>query len=185
MSFAASLPSSRLSPCSFLGVAFYALFYPQPYLNEALRNVPIAVVDRDGTQGSRDFARRVDATPDVAVIEVLPDLASAEREVFARRIDGILVIPQYFERELLAWSAVAGGALCRRQLFPDLSARRGRRRRCGAHDRRGSRDRPPDRPRRRSGDRRRRDGPVAPDGGPCCSIPKAAMRPTYCRPHSC
>jgi ABC-2 type transport system permease protein len=84
-----------------LGVAFYALFYPQPYLNEALRNVPIAVVDRDGTQSSRDFARRVDATPDVAVTEVLPDLASAEREVFARRVDGILVIPQYFERELL------------------------------------------------------------------------------------
>jgi ABC-2 type transport system permease protein len=84
-----------------LGAAFYALFYPQPYLNEALRNVPIAVVDRDGSQSSRDFARRVDATPDVAVTEVLPDLASAEREVFARRVDGILVIPQYFERDLL------------------------------------------------------------------------------------
>ena len=84
-----------------LGVAFYALFYPQPYLNEALRDVPIAVVDRDGTQSSRDFARRVDATPDVAVTEQLPDLASAEREVYARRVSGILVIPQYFERELL------------------------------------------------------------------------------------
>src|SRR6516162_5985652 len=84
-----------------LGVAFYALFYPQPYLNEALRDVPIAVVDRDGTQSSRDFARRVDATPDVAITEQLPDLASAEREVYARRVSGILVIPQYFERELL------------------------------------------------------------------------------------
>jgi ABC-2 type transport system permease protein len=84
-----------------LGAAFYAFFYPQPYLNEALRNVPIAVVDRDGTQSSRDFARLVDATPDVAVTELLPDLASAEREVYARRVDGILVIPQYFERDLL------------------------------------------------------------------------------------
>jgi ABC-2 type transport system permease protein len=84
-----------------LGAAFYAFFYPQPYLNEALRNVPIAVVDRDGSQSSRDFARLVDATPDVAVTEVLPDLPSAEREVFARRVDGILVIPQYFERDLL------------------------------------------------------------------------------------
>ena len=84
-----------------LGTAFYAFFYPQPYLNEALRDVPIAVVDRDRTPSSRDFIRRVDATPDVAVIEELPDIASAEREVFARRIDGILVIPQYFERELL------------------------------------------------------------------------------------
>jgi ABC-2 type transport system permease protein len=84
-----------------LGVALYALFYPQPYLNEALRNVPIAVVDRDGTQSSRDLARRVDATSDVRVTEVLPDVATAEREVYARRISGILVIPQYFERELL------------------------------------------------------------------------------------
>jgi ABC-2 type transport system permease protein len=84
-----------------LGSAIYTWFYPQPYLNEALRNVPIAVVDRDGTQSSRDFARLVDSTPDVAVTEVLPDLASAEREVFARKVDGILVIPQYFERELL------------------------------------------------------------------------------------
>jgi len=84
-----------------IGVAIYALYYPQPYLNEALRSVPIAVVDRDGTQASRDFARRVDATSDVAILEVLPDLASAEREVHARRVDGILVIPEYFERELL------------------------------------------------------------------------------------
>src|SRR6201994_4829959 len=84
-----------------MGFAIYALYYPQPYLNEALRNVPIAVVDRDGTQASRDFARRVDATPDVAVLQVLPDLASAQREVYARHVDGILVIPQYFERDLL------------------------------------------------------------------------------------
>jgi ABC-2 type transport system permease protein len=84
-----------------LGAVFYSVFYPQPYLNEALRNVPIAVVDRDGTQSSRDFARLVDATSDVAVTETMPDVASAEREVYARRVDGILVIPQYFERELL------------------------------------------------------------------------------------
>jgi ABC-2 type transport system permease protein len=84
-----------------MGSAIYALYYPQPYLNEALRNVPIAVVDRDGTQASRDFARRVDATSDVAIVEVMPDLASAEREVYARRVNGILVIPQYFERDLL------------------------------------------------------------------------------------
>jgi ABC-2 type transport system permease protein len=84
-----------------IGAAFYALLYPQPYLNEALRDVPIAVVDRDGTTASQDLTRRVDATSDVAVTMVLPDLASAEREVFARKVGGILVIPQYFERELL------------------------------------------------------------------------------------
>ena len=60
-----------------LGAAFYALFYPQPYLNEALRDVPIALVDRDGTQSSRDFARRVDATSDVAITAELPDVLAA------------------------------------------------------------------------------------------------------------
>jgi ABC-2 type transport system permease protein len=84
-----------------VGSAFYALFYPQPYLNEALRDVPIAIVDGDGTSVSRELARRIDATSDIAVTMVLPDLVSAEREVFARKIFGILVIPRNFERDLL------------------------------------------------------------------------------------
>src|SRR6202030_2171772 len=37
----------------------YAVFYPQPYLNEALRKVPIALVDQDGTAASRELGRRV------------------------------------------------------------------------------------------------------------------------------
>ena len=84
-----------------VGSVFYAVFYPQPYLNEALRNVPIAIVDGDGTATSRELARRVDATTDVAVTMVLPDIVSAEREVLGRRISGILVIPKNFERDLL------------------------------------------------------------------------------------
>jgi ABC-2 type transport system permease protein len=84
-----------------VGSAFYAVFYPQPYLNEALRNVPIAIVDGDGTSVSRELARRIDATSDIAVTRVLPDLASAEREVYARKIFGILMIPKNFERDLL------------------------------------------------------------------------------------
>ena len=72
-----------------------------PYLNEALRNVRIAVVDVDGTTTSRELARLVDATPDIAVTMVLPDLVSAEREVYARKIFGIVVIPKSFERDLL------------------------------------------------------------------------------------
>lgn len=82
-------------------VLVYAVFYPQPYLNEALREVPIALVDLDGTVSSREFARRIEATSDVAVAMVLPDLVNAERQVFARTIFGILLIPKDFERDLL------------------------------------------------------------------------------------
>lgn len=84
-----------------IAAVVYSVFYPQPYLNEALRNVPIAVVDQDGTQSSRELARLVDATPDVAVALVLPDVATAERQVYLRNIYGILLIPQHFERDLL------------------------------------------------------------------------------------
>ncbi|NGX97173.1 MAG: ABC transporter permease, partial [Candidatus Afipia apatlaquensis] len=82
-------------------VLIYAAFYPQPYVNEALRNVPIAVVDTDGTASSRELARLIDATPDIHVAMTLPDFVTAEREVYTRRIFGVLVIPQYFERDLL------------------------------------------------------------------------------------
>ena len=84
-----------------VAAAVYAVFYPQPYLNEALRNVPIAVVDQDRTQTSRELARLIDASPDVAVAMVLPDLPTAQSEVYARKIFGVLLIPQHFERDLL------------------------------------------------------------------------------------
>ncbi|WP_229166491.1 ABC transporter permease [Bradyrhizobium altum] len=84
-----------------VAAAVYAVFYPQPYLNEALRKVPIAVVDQDRTQASRELARLVDATPDVAVAQVLPDVPTAQREVYARSVFGILLIPRHFERDLL------------------------------------------------------------------------------------
>jgi ABC-2 type transport system permease protein len=87
------------------GAALYAIFYPQPYLNEALRDVPIAIVDKDGSESSRALARLIDATPDVRIAIGLPDLVSAEREVFARQVSGILMIPANFERDLLAGRA--------------------------------------------------------------------------------
>src|SRR3981081_2990209 len=75
-----------------VGSVFYAVFYPQPYLHQAFRNRPIALVGGDRPSGSRELARRIDATSDIAVTLVLPDLVSAEREVYARNIFGILVI---------------------------------------------------------------------------------------------
>ena len=84
-----------------IGPLIYALYYPQPYTNEALRDVPIAVVDLDDTTSSRELVRRIDASSDVAVAATLPDQVSAEREVHGRQLYGILVIPQYFERDLL------------------------------------------------------------------------------------
>jgi ABC-2 type transport system permease protein len=84
-----------------LAIVIYSVFYPQPYRGEALRDVPIALVDLDGTYSSRQFARRLDASADVSIAAVLPDLSIAEREVYARALYGILVLPRNFERDLL------------------------------------------------------------------------------------
>jgi ABC-2 type transport system permease protein len=84
-----------------LALFVYALLYPQPYLAEALRDVPIAIVDRDGSTSSRELVRRIDATDSVLVAEALPDMVTAERAVFAREVHGILLIPTNFERDLL------------------------------------------------------------------------------------
>ena len=84
-----------------VAAGLYSVFYPQPYLNEALRDVAIALVDEDQSTSSRDLSRRLDAGPDLAVISILPDFPAAQRLVFAREASGIVVIPQGFERELL------------------------------------------------------------------------------------
>lgn len=79
----------------------YALFYPQPYIAEALRDVPISVVDLDGSVASRDLVRQIDATPDVTVARTDLDFARATERVYSRDVSGVLVIPQFFERDLL------------------------------------------------------------------------------------
>ncbi len=84
-----------------MAILLYSVFYPQPYLNEALRDVPIVLVDLDQTSSSRELARRVDAAEFVALSDSAPDIVSAERAIFAREASGIIVIPQHFERDLL------------------------------------------------------------------------------------
>ncbi|AYD02272.1 ABC transporter permease [Neorhizobium sp. NCHU2750] len=84
-----------------MAVCLYSVYYPQPYRAEALRDVPIALVDLDGSDSSRELARRIDASSDVAIAAAMPDIASAEREIYTRSLYGILVIPHDFERDLL------------------------------------------------------------------------------------
>jgi ABC-2 type transport system permease protein len=40
----------------------YAFFYPTPYLNQVLRDLPVVVVDRDHTALSRQLSRWLDAS---------------------------------------------------------------------------------------------------------------------------
>ena len=50
-----------------LAPILYGLLYPQPYLGEVLRSLPIAVVDQDHTELSRDFVEALNADQALAV----------------------------------------------------------------------------------------------------------------------
>ncbi len=64
------------------------------------RDLPVAVVDLDGSGLSRQLTRMVDAAADVDVTEQLPTLTEARQALVARRIYAILMIPNDMERDL-------------------------------------------------------------------------------------
>ena len=62
----------------------YGLLYPQPYLGQLLRDIPIAVVDQDHTELSRDFVQTLNADEAITVAVRADTLADAQAAL-ARR----------------------------------------------------------------------------------------------------
>lgn len=80
---------------------FYGVFYPQPYLGQLVRKIPIAVVDDDRTVLSRRLIQALDADEAISVAVRSPALDVAQQALFDRRVFGILEIPTDTEREVL------------------------------------------------------------------------------------
>jgi ABC-2 type transport system permease protein len=84
-----------------LAPVFYGIFYPQPYLGQLVRKIPIAVVDDDRSELSRSLVQTLDADEAVSVALRAPALDVAQRALFARQVFAILEIPPDTEREVL------------------------------------------------------------------------------------
>ncbi|HUK00404.1 MAG TPA: ABC transporter permease [Stellaceae bacterium] len=80
---------------------FYGIFYPQPYLGQLVRKIPIAVVDDDRTPLSRRLIQTLDADEAVSVAVRAPALDVAQQALFDRRVFGILDIPRGTEHDVL------------------------------------------------------------------------------------
>src|SRR5215472_16943593 len=80
---------------------FYGVFYPQPYLGQLVRKIPIAVVDDDRTVLSRRLIQALDADEAISVAVRAPALDVAQQALFDRRVFGILEIPPDTELEVL------------------------------------------------------------------------------------
>ena len=84
-----------------LAPILYGVFYPQPYLGQLVRKIPIAVVDDDRSELSRSLIQTLDADESVSVAVRAAALDVAQRALLAREVFAILEIPPDTEREVL------------------------------------------------------------------------------------
>jgi len=78
----------------------YPLLYTFIYNEEVVREVPVVAVDDCHDAFSREYLRKVDATPDVNLIARVPDMQEARRLVKHREAYGIIHVPASFHADI-------------------------------------------------------------------------------------
>jgi ABC-2 type transport system permease protein len=85
----------------FLAPLIYGLYYPQPYLNQILRKLPIAVVDNDLSDLSRQIVETLDASGALSVAVRARTLAEARTAIDRGKAFAAVDIPADTERDVL------------------------------------------------------------------------------------
>ncbi|MCW8328509.1 ABC transporter permease [Photobacterium sp. SDRW27] len=85
----------------FGGVLIYSFLYPQPYSQQLPRNQQVVVVNLDNSQVSRELERMVEATPQVKLAARASSVDEAKSMMNKGKVQGLLVIPEHFSRDLL------------------------------------------------------------------------------------
>lgn len=73
----------------------YPLLYATVYLEEAAYDVPVGIIDECANTESRQYIKKIDATPEVATIDCI-NMTQAIQMLRNREIHGIIVIPKDF-----------------------------------------------------------------------------------------
>jgi ABC-2 type transport system permease protein len=85
----------------FLAPLIYGIYYPQPYLNQILRKLPIAVVDNDLSDLSRQIVETLDASGALRVAVRARTLAEARTAIDRGEAFAVVDIPPGTERDVL------------------------------------------------------------------------------------
>jgi ABC-2 type transport system permease protein len=85
----------------FLAPLVYGIYYPQPYLNQILRKLPIAVVDNDLSDLSRQIVDTLDASGALSVAVRARTLADARTAIDRGEAFAAVEIPAGTERDVL------------------------------------------------------------------------------------
>ena len=96
-----------------LAPIIYGLLYPQPYVGQLVRKIPVAVVDDDSTNVSRNLIQMLDADEATRVVARPNTLEAAQAALARREVFGIVGIPEGTEREVLK------GATARLAIYVD------------------------------------------------------------------
>ena len=93
----------------------YPLIYGFIYTNEVVREVPAVVVDDSHSSLSREYLRKVDATPDIQIVAYCSDMEEAKLMLKDRAAYGIIYIPSDFS------SNIARGKQTQVSIYCDMS----------------------------------------------------------------
>jgi ABC-2 type transport system permease protein len=84
-----------------LGPIIYGFLYPQPYVNQLIRDVPVAVVDQDNSEISRNIMQALDAHEGLSIAVRPATLIEAEVALARGEVFGIIHIPTHTQRSVL------------------------------------------------------------------------------------
>src|SRR6187200_1508728 len=89
-----------------VGPLIYGVYYPQPYLNQILRKIPIAVVDNDLSELSRRIVQTLDASGAVRVAIRANTYPEARAALDRGKAFAVVEIPPGTERDVLKGTKV-------------------------------------------------------------------------------
>ena len=93
----------------------YPLIYSFIYTNETIREVPTVVVDNSRSSLSREYLRKVDASPETSIVAHCADMEEAKLMLKDRKAYGIIYIPAHFSDD------IARGKQTQVTIFCDMS----------------------------------------------------------------
>ena len=79
----------------------YPLIYSFIYTNETIREVPTVVVDNSRSSLSREYLRKVDASPETSIVAYCADMEEAKLMLKDRKANGIIYIPAHFSDDIV------------------------------------------------------------------------------------
>lgn len=90
----------------------YPLLYSFVYTNEVVREVPFAVIDDCNSSMSREFIRKMDATPEAHMAAHCNNVSEARQLLMERKIYGVVRIPKNFNHDIWRGEQTTVGLYC-------------------------------------------------------------------------